>query len=92
MEPGGGAGGHDGVGLARGHGRPGGASGSWRGPRAAPGERAPGNIATRVLIERVLAKGFETRVNLDRLDRVSTLARELVEQAQENSFGSRGPG
>ncbi len=59
---------------------------------AGPGERAPGNIATRGLIERIHAKGFETRVNLDRLERASVFAGELVEQAEDQHFGGRGLG
>ncbi len=59
---------------------------------AGPGERAPGNIATRTLIEYIHAKGYETRVNTDRLERASLFAQELVEQAQDQHFGGTGLG
>lgn len=44
-----------------------------------PGERAPGNIDTRVLIETLTRLGYETRVSVERLERAAAFARSILE-------------
>ncbi len=51
-----------------------------------PKARAPGNIDTRVLIETVTRLGYETRVDLDRLERAGTFARTMLESGASGAL------
>jgi hydroxymethylglutaryl-CoA lyase len=47
-----------------------------------PGKRAPGNIATDVLVRTIHGAGFTTGVDLERLAQASTFAAEMVARAR----------
>lgn len=47
-----------------------------------PGNRAPGNIDTRLLVETIHAAGYVTGVDLAKLDAAATFAREIVTRSR----------
>lgn len=52
-----------------------------------PGKRAPGNIATRTLVETVHAAGYLTGVDLKKLDEAAIFAARIVAEARERAAG-----
>jgi hydroxymethylglutaryl-CoA lyase len=55
-----------------------------------PGKRAPGNIATEVLVRTVHDSGYETGVDLDALGRAAEYAREIVAKNRDVSRRDAG--
>ncbi len=53
-----------------------------------PGTRAPGNISTETLVRTVHAAGFETGVNLEKLNAAAEYAREIVGRARASAGGA----
>ncbi len=53
-----------------------------------PGKRAPGNIATETLVRTIHAAGYETGVDLDKLNAAAAYAREIVGRARAGAGGA----
>lgn len=52
-----------------------------------PHHRAPGNIDTRILIDAIAGEGYETRVDLDRLERAGAFAARLLDDSRSQPGG-----
>ena len=53
-----------------------------------PGKRAPGNISTETLVRTVHAEGFETGVDINKLNIAAEYAREIVGRARASAGGA----
>lgn len=52
-----------------------------------PGRRAPGNISTELLVRTVQAAGFQTNVDMQRLEEAAAYARKIVSASRESVGG-----
>ncbi|MFM9995611.1 MAG: hydroxymethylglutaryl-CoA lyase [Phycisphaerales bacterium] len=54
-----------------------------------PGQRAPGNISTEVLVRTIHGAGYETGVDLDRLGEAAAFASRIVAAARASAPGAK---